>query len=222
MGSVDNILPYNFLLETNRFNVYGFNDIYWDSIKPPVSNRNAIVIDGGAYIGDSVVSICNAIPQHISEYYAFEPSKISYDSLSTLPRSHQLYDKLIPLQKGLSDRNAVVRFALGDADVRNHLVTDNLDSDLGGEEISTVALDNFSFDESCDLYIKMDIEGSEMKALKGAEKLIRERKPNLAICVYHKPNDIVDIPLYLKSLVPEYKIYLTGGPHTICQAQVEK
>ena len=68
----------------------------------------------------------------------------------------------------------------------------------------------------------MDIEGSEMKALKGAEKLIRERKPNLAICVYHKPNDIVDIPLYLKSLVPEYKIYLTGGPHTICQAQVEK
>lgn len=50
---------------------------------------------------------------------------------------------------------------------------------------------------------------------------IKSRKPNLAICVYHRPNGIVDIPLYLKSLVPEYKIYLVGGCHTICTAFVE-
>lgn len=221
MGLTDHLLSYDSLTENNELNVYGFDDVYWGSIKPPESDKNAIIIDGGAYVGDSVIPICNAIPQHISEYYAFEPGSSSYASLDSLSKSHPLYDKLIPIQKGLSDRNETARFALGDADVRNHLVTDNnLNSD--GEEISTVALDNMSFDESCDIFIKMDVEGSEMKALKGAEKLIRERKPNLAICVYHKPNDIVDIPLYLKSLVPEYKIYLTGGPHTICQAQVEK
>ncbi len=82
-------------------------------------------------------------------------------------------------------------------------------------------LDSMDFAADTDIFIKMDIEGSEMEALRGAEKLIRSRKPSLAVCVYHKENDIVDIPLYLKSLVPEYKLYLCGGSHTICIAQIE-
>lgn len=73
-----------------------------------------------------------------------------------------------------------------------------------------------------DIFIKMDIEGSELEALKGAEKLIRERKPSLAICVYQKENDVIEIPFYLKSLVPEYKLYLSGRSHTTCIAQIEE
>jgi hypothetical protein len=57
-------------------------------------------------------------------------------------------------------------------------------------------------------FIKMDIEGAELVALKGAKQTIKKYKPKLAVCVYHKPLDIVEIPLYLKKLVPEYKLFL--------------
>ncbi|MDE2524636.1 MAG: FkbM family methyltransferase, partial [Methanocorpusculum sp.] len=228
-NSYSKIFSYDRIVRNNEFRIYGseIDELYWGSIQPPNSMRNALVIDGGAYTGDSVLSLCSAISQYVLEYYAFEPSITSFNSLNKNPKSccgH--YGKLIPLNLCLSDCNNVVKFSLGnitDRDNQIHMLDDGEDviCDKNVEIISTVALDNMSFDESCDIFIKMDIEGSEMKALNGAEKLIRERKPNLAICVYHKPNDIVDIPLYLKSLVPEYKIYLTGGPHTICQAQVE-
>ena len=51
--------------------------------------------------------------------------------------------------------------------------------------------------------IKMDIEGSEMKALEGAKNTIKKFKPRLAICVYHRPEDIVDIPQELLDLVAD-------------------
>lgn len=57
-------------------------------------------------------------------------------------------------------------------------------------------------------FIKMDIEGTELELLKGAGRIIREQKPKLAICVYHKKEDIFDIPEYILNLNPKYKLYL--------------
>ena len=54
----------------------------------------------------------------------------------------------------------------------------------------------------------MDIEGAELEALKGAKETIKRNHPKLAICVYHKPEDIVDIPKFILELDPEYKLYL--------------
>ncbi len=57
-------------------------------------------------------------------------------------------------------------------------------------------------------FIKMDIEGSEMLALRGAEQTLRRFKPKLAVCVYHDFKDHWTIPQYLKELDLGYRFYL--------------
>jgi hypothetical protein len=54
----------------------------------------------------------------------------------------------------------------------------------------------------------MDIEGAEQAALKGAENLIREQRPKLAICVYHTPQAIWEIPEIIMKINPDYKLFL--------------
>lgn len=56
--------------------------------------------------------------------------------------------------------------------------------------------------------ITMDIEGAEIEALKGAEQTIRTSRPDLAICVYHAPHHLWEIPLYLHGLGLGYRLYL--------------
>ena len=57
-------------------------------------------------------------------------------------------------------------------------------------------------------FIKMDIEGSECEALKGAERIIRSFKPKIAISAYHKRDDLWTIPALLLSYRPDYTLYL--------------
>jgi FkbM family methyltransferase len=91
-----------------------------------------------------------------------------------------------------------------------HFNTDGTSSGIsesGDYSIDVDAIDNLAGDGRVD-FIKMDIEGSELNALHGAENTIRKYKPILAICVYHKKNDLLTIPKYIYSLCPEYKFYL--------------
>ena len=57
-------------------------------------------------------------------------------------------------------------------------------------------------------FIKMDIEGAELEALKGSEQVLRQFKPKLAITVYHDFKDFWQIPQYLDGLDLGYKFYL--------------
>jgi hypothetical protein len=57
-------------------------------------------------------------------------------------------------------------------------------------------------------FIKMDIEGSEVNALRGAVKTIRRFRPKLAISVYHKIDDLITIPLLIKDIEPSYNLVL--------------
>jgi FkbM family methyltransferase len=63
-------------------------------------------------------------------------------------------------------------------------------------------------------YIKMDIEGAELAALKGSEKIIKRDLPHLAISVYHKPSDLWEIGLYLSlTYESKYKFFIRNYGH---------
>ena len=69
----------------------------------------------------------------------------------------------------------------------------------------------------------MDVEGAELRALRGAEMTIREHRPKLAISVYHQPEDIYSIPRFLAELGVGYTFYLdhftTHGEETVLFAR---
>jgi hypothetical protein len=65
----------------------------------------------------------------------------------------------------------------------------------------------------------MDIEGAELSALRGAENIIKTHRPKCAICVYHKFDDMWEIPDFLWSIVPDYKLYLRHY-HSTCAETV--
>jgi FkbM family methyltransferase len=78
--------------------------------------------------------------------------------------------------------------------------------------VSVVDLDSLFL--GCNInYIKMDIEGAELSALRGSSQIIREQAPNLAICVYHKPEDLWKIPKVIDELQPNYDMYLRVHEH---------
>ena len=56
-------------------------------------------------------------------------------------------------------------------------------------------------------FIKADIEGEELNMLKGARKTIEKFKPKLAICVYHRPQDLWEIPFYIRDNFEGAKFY---------------
>ena len=57
-------------------------------------------------------------------------------------------------------------------------------------------------------FINADIEGAELDMLKSMKKVIVQCRPVVAVCVYHKAEDLVEIPLFLKSILKGYSYVL--------------
>ena len=64
-------------------------------------------------------------------------------------------------------------------------------------------------------FLKTDIEGAEMSALRGGKNLIVNSRPILAISIYHSLDDIVDIPCYLNALLKNYKFFVRHHSFTL-------
>lgn len=107
---------------------------------------------------------------------------------------------------GISDKEEVISFLDGGTGSR-------IGND-GNLKIKTVFIYKLELEKVT--FLKLDIEGNEIQALNGAAETIKRDKPKLAICVYHKIDDIWRIPLYIKNLVPEYKIYIRHHRKNSC------
>jgi len=146
--------------------------------------RKGNIIDCGASFGDSSI-ILSKYTDH--KVYALEPDKTIFNYLTENIRKNNLDNKIIPINCGVGDREEVVDFKTA----KLNLTT--IDNIVKNKNINKVSL------------IKMDVEGYELKALKGAKETIKKHKPILIVSAYHKREDILKIPNYLKKLNPEYK-----------------
>lgn len=157
-------------------------------------NKNETFIDAGSYIGDTTEKFIQKTKGVYNKIYCFEPNKDSYKTLLKYV-SDKKY--ILTFNKGLYNKKQKVYFQYN-----SNKSSINKEGDYC---IDTITLDEIQTNAT---FIKMDIEGSELYALYGSKKTIQKLKPKLAICVYHKANDLIKIPQYLKKIVPEYKLYL--------------
>lgn len=133
--------------------------------------------------------------------WCFEPDRESYAGCTRLCAGLK---NCTVHPYGLSDRVGTAAFRSGRKEESGIVgPADGNCSDV----IETVALDEFLRGERV-TFIKMDIEGAERDALKGAAQIIREQKPKLAVSIYHRPDDVIEIPKLILSLRPDYRLYI--------------
>ncbi len=163
-------------------------------------------VDGGAFDGDSIRTFLRDRCEHFRQIHAFEPDPRSYDALVkfTAALSPELGSKVKTWPFALSDRRGEARFsALG-----NH------SSSIGGGDsggtitVQTAALDELLPANSRVTFVKLDLEGAETPALKGAEKTIVRDRPIVTVAVYHRPTDLLRLPLWLSEMCPRYRFHL--------------
>lgn len=143
---------------------------------------------------------------HLKKIYAFEPDPDNY-SVCLERKQRYAFDAVELLPVGAWSEPTELCFNARN-DGGSHICNE------GGVRISAVPIDNVIDPADKVTMLKMDIEGSELEALKGARKIIQRDKPKLAICIYHKPEDMVEIPLYIKQLVPDYRLYIRHHSNT--------
>lgn len=80
-------------------------------------------------------------------------------------------------------------------------------SALSNTTVTTARLDDLLLNMPVD-FIKLDIEGEEANALRGAEQILRTCRPGLALSLYHKPDDLWELPELLFQLCPDYKFFV--------------
>lgn len=158
-------------------------------------------IDCGAYIGDTISDLIQT-GKTIECVASFEPDNANFQKLLTETRKHS--GKFITLNAGVWSTNTIVNFSNNNSSF----------SKIGeeGNAISVMSLDQTLFGIEPN-YIKMDIEGSEQEALKGSRAIIQAYSPHLAICLYHRPQDLWEIPLMIHEMNPHYAMYLRVHEH---------
>ena len=160
--------------------------------------NDEVFIDCGAYIGDTATAFFEETRNiKYKDIFSFEPDTRNFEQLCQLKSS---IPNLNCFNKGTWNEETTLRFSDSGS------IGSAISSD-GDIQIEVDTIDNILNGQSA-TYIKMDIEGAELPSLMGAENTIRNYKPKLAISVYHKYDDLLTIPKYIKSLNSEYKFYL--------------
>lgn len=179
-------------------------DYFCDPAIAPL--EDVTLIDVGAYEGESIEPIRLFYGDRFKYCYAFEPDTKSFEHLQQYVSEKNLEDrcKIFPYALGIEEK--ILLFSETGS-------TSQL-SNMGNYEVQQRRFDDLEIENVIGTpMIKMDIEGAEEGALLGMKEFIQEHKPYLAICIYHKEDDIYRIPKLIKSFYSGYKLYIRGGWH---------
>lgn len=182
----------NMLMTTYIANQYQYDDL----VKV---DKGDIFIDGGACFGDTALW---AYHHGAKEVYSFEPSPYNFNILKdNIKANERDVEKCFNLAVG--NEKCSIPFAAAPGMAGASHATKN-----GNIMVDCVRIDDFVKEHNIKpTFLKLDIEGFEMGALNGAIDVITKYKPKLTICLYHKISDMWEIPLFIHSLVADYKFY---------------
>ena len=168
-------------------------------------NPEEFLIDGGAFTGDTLKSFLEGFGRNgFYQALCFEPDPRNFETLREAAVS-------LASEKGLIQ---VYPYALGDVVAKIRVETSGGPSSrvgFGETTISCRMIDEFATEDLSPSFIKLDIEGYELPALRGALETIRKNKPVLAVSAYHKQDDLWELPLNIHTMQPEYEFRL--APH---------
>lgn len=158
--------------------------------------EDEIFVDVGVLNGKTSLIFAEKCPNY-KEIHMIEPNEAVYQDLQTVMGN--LHDvNLHPV--GLWNEKTKLFFSA-------ELLSGACVSETGTVEVKVDTLDHLLQGKPA-TFIKMDIEGAELKALMGAKETILKHYPKLAISIYHKDEDFIEIPRYLKTLQPNYRFYI--------------
>lgn len=176
-------------------------------------SQNEVFVDGGSFnFGTSKIFMekLKILGMDCKKIYAFEPDGANFSICKK--NINKLGLKNVELvEGGLWSVDGYVKF-LSQENGSSHIT---LSEKSAADTVRVVALDTYIAEKVT--FIKMDIEGAELEALKGARHIIGRDKPKLAICLYHKEEDIWEIPYFIKTLVPEYRLYIRHYSNCDCE-----
>lgn len=168
---------------------------YWGNDIVPYLPTGGTIILGGAYNGLHIDRVQIPGTRHNAMLFEPNPTWATY-----LNKKYCESPEIRIIDQALYNSKGEVPF-----DTSNELGAQVCIDGSGNCIVQTVRLDDFNLNDV--VIIALDIEGTELKALEGAESTIRSCRPILAICAYHKISDYIDIPRYIHEMGINYKIY---------------
>lgn len=173
--------------------------------------KGKVILDCGTHIG-----MFSLLAAHLGakKVYSFEPMPKTYQLLKRNIDQNGFSDIIIPINKGVGvmDGKATLHYN-SEADTGAGFVL--TPEDPNSIKVDVVRIDTmFEGREKLGFlpekvgFIKMDVEGWEEEALKGATKTIQKYKPVLSFSAYHKPTDKQRLPAVVNSIRNDYNIVL--------------
>jgi FkbM family methyltransferase len=160
-----------------------------------------VVLDCGACVGDSAIW---ALSYGAASVHCFEPDTLNLAALKNNVIRHG-GDKIKIVAGAVGKETGEVQF-IHDNSCVGSKITEN--AAYGTLTVPMISIDDYVKNHDiAPSFVKIDVEGNEMDVLAGAKETLVKYKPQLAVCLYHKPTDMWTIPELISEIVPEYRYW---------------